>query len=75
MNTSRNVARILEEEVANLGVPPSSDQVPPLEEHVNDYQAPVNPPSLIDDGIRSSILHMDQTFILKYKPPQLKLRE
>ena len=44
MNTRRNAARRLEEEIANAGVPPCGDQVPPLENDVNDDQALVNPP-------------------------------
>ena len=32
MNARRNVARRLEEKVANVGDPPHDEQVPPLEE-------------------------------------------
>ncbi|TMW83479.1 hypothetical protein EJD97_001585, partial [Solanum chilense] len=34
----RNASRILKEEIANAGVPPRGDQVPHLEEDVNDDQ-------------------------------------
>ena len=60
MNTQRNVAWRLEEEIANAGAPPRGDQVPPLEEGVNDDQTPVNPPPLMDDNIRSTLFQMAQ---------------
>ncbi|XP_069148033.1 uncharacterized protein [Solanum lycopersicum] len=50
----------LEEEIANAGAPPRGDQVPPLEEGVNDDQTPVNPPPLMDDNIRSTLFQMAQ---------------
>ena len=43
INTRRNVARRLEEEVANAGAPSHDEQVPPLEENANDDQALANP--------------------------------
>ena len=58
MNTRRNVARRLEEEIANAGVPPHGDQVPPLEEDVNDDQAPVNPYPLTDENIKDALFQM-----------------
>ena len=60
MNTRRNAARRLEEEVANAGSPPHDEQVPPLEEDANAEQAPVNPPPLTDGDIRETLLHMSQ---------------
>ncbi|XP_069150244.1 uncharacterized protein [Solanum lycopersicum] len=48
MNTQRNATRGLEKEIANAEVPPRGDQVPPLEEQVNDDQATVDPPPLTD---------------------------
>ena len=39
MNTRRNAARRLEEEIANAGVPPCGDQVPSLKEDANVDQA------------------------------------
>ena len=42
MNTRRNVARRLEEEVDNVGAPPHDEQVPPLEENANVDQASAN---------------------------------
>ena len=44
MNTIRIVEQILEEEIANAGVHPHGDQVPPLEEGMNDDQALANTP-------------------------------
>ena len=44
MNTRRNEARRLEEEIGNVGDPPRDDQVPLLKEGGNDDQASVNPP-------------------------------
>ncbi|TMW99834.1 hypothetical protein EJD97_001873 [Solanum chilense] len=60
MNTRRNEARRLDEEIANAGAPPRGNQVPPLEEDVNDDQASVNPPPLTDGDIRAALLHMAQ---------------
>ena len=60
MNTRRNATRRVEQEITNVGVPPSGDQVPPLEEDVNDDQGQVNPPPLRDENIRVSILQMSQ---------------
>ena len=51
MNTQRNVARRLEEEIANTGAPPHGYQFPPLEEDANMEQAPVNTPPLMDGDI------------------------
>ena len=51
---------MLEEEIANEGVPPRGDQVPPLEEDVNCYQAPVNPPPLTDENIRVALFQLAQ---------------
>ena len=50
----------LEEEIANAGVPSHSDQVPPLEEEVNDDQAPINLSPLTDENIRAALLQMSQ---------------
>ena len=63
MNTLRNAARRLEEEIFNAGVPPRGDQVSPLEKDVNDDQALVNPPPLADENIRSALFQMDQYII------------
>ena len=60
MNTRRNATRRVEQEITNVGVPPSGDQVPPLEEDVNDEQAPVNPPPLTDENIRATLFKMAQ---------------
>ena len=58
MNTRRNATRRVEQEITNVGVPPSGDQVPPLEEDVNDDQNLVNPPPLTDENIRDALLQM-----------------
>ena len=57
MNTLRNAAQTLEDEIANAGAPPHGDQVPPLEKDVN---APVNPSPFTDDNIRASLFQMAQ---------------
>ena len=67
MNTQRNVARRLEEEIANAGAPPCGDQVPPLEEDVNDDQNLVNHPPLTDENIRANILQMAKTITTQEK--------
>ena len=60
MNTQRNAAQILEEEIANAGVPPQGNQNPPLEEEIDDDQALVNPlPTFMDGDIRAGFLHFD----------------
>ena len=46
MNTRRNAARRLEEEIANVGDP----------RRVN--QAPVNPPPLMDEDIRAPLIQL-----------------
>ena len=58
MNTRWNAARRLEEEISNAGVPPHGEKVPPLEEDANVEQAPVNPPILMDENIRTALLQM-----------------
>ena len=61
MNTWKNAARRLQEEIANAGAPSRGDQVPLLEADGNDDQAPVNPPPLIDNDISAAFLHMDKS--------------
>ena len=56
MNTQRNAARRLEEEIANAEAPPRDDQAPSLEEDANVNQALVNPPPLMDGDIRASLI-------------------
>ena len=58
MNTQRNAAHRLEEDIANAGVPPRSDQVPLLEKDMNDEHTLVNPLPLMDGDIRVAFLHM-----------------
>ena len=53
MNTRRNAAQRHKEEVANAGAPPHDEQVPPIEENANVYQAPDNPPPMIEVEMRS----------------------
>ena len=60
MNTRRNEARRLEEEVANVGAPSRGEQVPPLEEDSNVEQKSVNPLPLTDENIRTVVLQMAQ---------------
>ena len=65
MNTKRNTARRLEEQIINAGVPPHGYQVPPVEQDVNDDQAPVNPPPLNDENIRAALFKMAQAINTK----------
>ena len=60
MNTRRNAARRLEEEVSNAEAPPHGDQVPPLEEDANVEQAPANPPPMMETEMRDIISQIDQ---------------
>ena len=60
INTRRNAARRLEEEIANVGAAPHGDQVPPLEEDAYMEHAPINPPPLTDEAISSSLFQMSQ---------------
>ena len=53
INTHRNAARRLEEEVSNAEAPPHGDQVPPLEENVNVEQAPTSPPPMTEAEMRA----------------------
>ena len=55
MNTRRNVARRIGEEVANAGAPPHDEKVPPLEENANVDQAPANPPPMTEAEMRAII--------------------
>ena len=48
----------LEEEIDNAGDPSRGDEIPPLEEAMNDDQAPVDPPSLKDGAIRDALFQM-----------------
>ncbi len=58
MNTRRNVARRLEDEIPNAGAPPHGDKVPSIKKGENDYQASMNPLSFTDENIRVSLLQM-----------------
>ena len=55
-----NAVQRHEEEIANAGVPIRGDQVPSLEEVVNDDQALVNPPLLTDKSIRLALFQFAQ---------------
>ena len=72
LRTQRNAARRLEEEITNVGAPPHGHQVPPLKQGANMEQAPVNPPPLKDENIRTTLLQMDQIIPLKHKRPRIK---
>ena len=72
MNTRRNTTRRIEEEIANGGALPLGDQVPHLEEHVNDDQAPVNPPPLTDGAIQAFLFQMAKPLLPEHNPPLLK---
>ena len=68
MNTLRNAAWILQEDIAT-GVPSQGDQVPPLEKSSNDDQAPVNPPPLTDKNIRDTLFQISQTITTQAQAP------
>ena len=72
MNTRRNAARRLEEDISNAGVPPHGVYVLPLEEDVNDEQAPVNPHPLTDENIRADYSNLSKKLLTKHKHPLLK---
>ena len=52
MNTGRNAARRLKEEVAHAGSTPHDEQVPPPEENANVDQAPDNFPPMTEEEMR-----------------------
>ena len=60
MNTQRNEARRLEEEIFNAGASSPGEQVTPLEEDTNIKQRPTNPLPLTDDNIRTTHHKMTQ---------------
>ena len=60
MNTRRNFAQSIEEEISNAGAAPHGDEVPTLEEGENADQAPVNPPPVMDENIRVVVLQLDK---------------
>ena len=60
MNTRNNVARRLDKEISNAGVPPQGNQVHPIEEDANDNQAPVNPPPFKNGNIRVVFIQISQ---------------
>ncbi|TMX05474.1 hypothetical protein EJD97_018752 [Solanum chilense] len=60
MNTRRNAARWIEEEIANVGSPPHCEKVPPLKEDANVDQASVNPPPLTIGDIRAILIQFAQ---------------
>ena len=61
MNIRRNVARRLEEEVANAKDPPHDEQVPLLEENSNVDQAPAIPPPMPEAEMRAILPQMNQS--------------
>ena len=60
MRTQWNETRRLEEEVSNFGAPPHGEQVPPLEKNAYAYQAPTNPPPMMQAEKRDIIDQMDK---------------
>ena len=55
MNTLRNKAQRVEDEISNVGAPPRGEQVPPFEDYANVDQASDNPPPLTVGDIRTSL--------------------
>ena len=60
MNTRRNVAQRVEEEITNAGAPPHGEQVPPLEENANVDQALANTPPMTEVDMRAILDQMVQ---------------
>ncbi|TMW81583.1 hypothetical protein EJD97_008824 [Solanum chilense] len=67
MNTRRNAARRLDKEIFNAEAHPRGNEVPPFEEDVNNDQAPVCPPPLMDGDIRAAFLQMAQAITTQDK--------
>ena len=67
MNTRRNVAQRVEEEITNAGAPPHGEQVPPLEEDDNIDQSPADPPPLKDGDISDALIQLSQDSTIKYQ--------
>ncbi|TMW96402.1 hypothetical protein EJD97_007415, partial [Solanum chilense] len=65
INTRRNAARRLEEEVSNAGAPPHGDQVPLLEEDANVEQAPANPPPVTEVEMRAILAQIAQAITIQ----------
>ena len=59
MNTRRNVAPRLAEEVANVGYSPHDERVPPHEENANVDQASVNPRPMMDTVMGSVMFYFN----------------
>ena len=72
MNTPRNAAQRLKEEVANAGAPRHDDQVPPLEENANADQALANPPPKTGVDMGRFLLKWPKPLLLKHKPRWFK---
>ena len=62
----------LDDEFTNAGVNPRGDQVPYLEEYVEDDQDPINPPPLTDVNIRPALFQISQDINTKAQPAVLK---
>lgn len=62
MNTRRNAVQIFEENVANAGVHPHDDQIPPLDENANVDQDLIDPSSMKEEEMRVVIYQMAQAF-------------
>ena len=74
MNTRRTAARRLDEEIANVGVSPQGNQVPPLEEGANDDKALVDRPPFTDGVINADLFKWPKPLLPKCKPLLLKLK-
>ena len=59
MNTLRNKAQRVEDEISNVGAPPRGEQVPPFEDYANVDQAPANPLPT-EAGMRGIVAQMAQ---------------
>ncbi|XP_069143478.1 uncharacterized protein [Solanum lycopersicum] len=63
MHTRRNAERRHEEEIANARGSSHGYEAPPLDEDANIEHASVNPPPLMDQNIRTTLIQMAQAII------------
>ena len=62
----------LEKDIANEGAPPCADQVPHLDEDMNDDQALANPPLLMAGDIRDAFFQMSHAISIQAQVDTIK---
>ena len=65
MNTQRNVAQTLEEEIGNAGSPPTVINFLHLKKSANMEQASVNPPPFTDGDISHALIKLAEAAIVQ----------